>query len=183
MDQFVHGDLYHHQWIAGYNPMNEPADPQHSGLVAFYDRVHAAIRSVDPNHILFLDGNTYSTDFSGFPEDAATRWPNTAYAIHDYSVYGFPDSPEPYARTDEQRRRMRRSYEKKRAWMDERGLCVWNGEWGPVYARPEYEGNATDEINERRYNVLNDQLQLYAKASTPILEGTAYLTPFDVGPT
>ncbi|KAI0364642.1 glycoside hydrolase [Pilatotrama ljubarskyi] len=150
-------------WIAGYNPMNEPADPQHSGLVNFYDRVYEAITSVDPNHMLFLDGNTYATDFSGFPDDAGTRWPNAAYAIHDYSVYGFPDAPEPYARTEEQRRRMRRSYEKKRAWMDERGLCVWNGEWGPVYARKEYEGDEMDKINERRYNVLKDQLELYAK--------------------
>ncbi|PIL34287.1 hypothetical protein GSI_03062 [Ganoderma sinense ZZ0214-1] len=170
-------------WIAGYNPMNEPADPRHNGLVNFYDRVDAAVRSVDPYHILFLDGNTYSTDFSGFPDDAGARWSNTAYAIHDYSVYGFPDTPEPYARTEEQRTRMQKSYTKKRAWMDERGLCVWNGEWGPVYARPEYEGDATDEINERRYNVLNDQLQLYAKASVlctdvkATLTGMVYVSP------
>ncbi|KAI0739456.1 glycoside hydrolase [Daedaleopsis nitida] len=151
------------KWIAGYNPMNEPADPEHSGLVRFYDRVHAAIRSVDTNHMLFLDGNTYATDFSGFPDDAGTRWPNSAFAIHDYSLFGFPNAPEPYARTEEQRRRMARSYEKKREWIDQRGLCVWNGEWGPVYARKEYEGEAMEKINERRYNVLNDQLELYAK--------------------
>ena len=150
-------------WVAGYNPMNEPADPQHSGLITYYDRVYQAIQTVDPNHILFFDGNTFATDFSGFPEDAAKRWPNAAYSIHDYSVFGFPKSPEPYARTEEQRRRMRRSYEKKREWMDKLGLCVWNGEWGPVYARREYDGDATDEINERRYNVLKDQLELYQK--------------------
>ena len=80
-------------------------------------------------------------------------------------MYGFPDAPEPYARTEAQRARVRKSYERKRAWMDERGLCVWNGEWGPVYARREYEGEETEEINERRYNVLHDQLELYAKAS------------------
>ncbi|KAI0076678.1 glycoside hydrolase [Panus rudis PR-1116 ss-1] len=151
------------RWIAGYNPMNEPADPKHTGLIAYYDRVHAAIRAVDPHHILFFDGNTYATDFSAFPNDAATRWPNSAYAIHDYSLYGFPKSPEPYTRTEEQRRRMKRSYEKKRQWMDERGLCVWNGEWGPVYARKEYDGDATDEINQKRYDVLKDQLELYHK--------------------
>jgi aryl-phospho-beta-D-glucosidase BglC (GH1 family) len=151
------------KWIAGYNPMNEPADPNHFRLIEFYDRVHAAIRSVDPNHVLFWDGNTFSTDFSGFPEDAGTRWPNSAFAIHDYSLYGFPKSPEPYARTPEQKKRMKRSYEKKRQWMDEKGLCVWNGEWGPVYARKQYDGEATDEINERRYNVLKDQLELYDK--------------------
>ncbi|PSR77085.1 hypothetical protein PHLCEN_2v8074 [Hermanssonia centrifuga] len=141
--------------------MNEPADPNHTALIEYYDRVHAAIRSVDPNHILFLDGNTFSTDFSRFPDDAGTRWPNSAFAIHDYSIYGFPKSPEPYDRSPEQKRRMKRGYEKKRSWMDERGFCVWNGEWGPVYARKEYEGEETDEINQRRYNVLKDQLDLY----------------------
>ena len=156
--------------------MNEPSDPQHSGLVALYDRLHAAIRTVDPHHTLFLDGNTYATDFSGFPEDAGTRWPNAAYAIHDYSVFGFPDTPEPYARTDAQRRRMARSYEKKREWMDARGLCVWNGEWGPVYARKEYEGDEMDAINERRYQVLNDQLHLYAKVSSPVHRDDGVLT-------
>ncbi|OBZ72767.1 Glucan 1,3-beta-glucosidase [Grifola frondosa] len=158
------------RWIAGYNVLNEPADPHHTGLVAFYDRAHAAIRSADQHHALFLDGNTYATDFAAFPADAHTRWPNAAYAIHDYSLYGFPSAPEPYARTEEQRRRMRRSYERKRAWMDARGLCVWNGEWGPVYARREYDGEDTDAINERRYNVLSDQLDLYHKASSPTLD-------------
>jgi len=149
------------KWIAGYNPMNEPADSQHTGLITFYDRVYAAFESVDPNHMLFLDGNTFASDFTRFPDDAGTRWPNAAYAIHDYSLFGFPKSPEVYVRSDDQRRRMHRSYEKKREWLDERGLCVWNGEWGPVYARKEYDGEATDEINERRYMVLNDQLEMY----------------------
>lgn len=148
-------------WVAGYNPMNEPADSRHTRLVSFYDRVHAAVRSVDKRHILFLDGNTYATDFSHFPEDVGTRWTNTAYAIHDYSLYGFPSVPEPYERTPEQLRRVKRSYSKKREWMDQRGLCVWNGEWGPVYARIEYEGEETDAINERRYMVLKDQLDYY----------------------
>lgn len=72
-------------WVAGYNPMNEPADPHGTGLVRFYDRLFEAIRGVDENHILFLDGNTYSIDFSAFPDDAKERWDNTAYAIHDVS--------------------------------------------------------------------------------------------------
>ncbi|KAL5514139.1 XYL5_2 [Sanghuangporus baumii] len=150
-------------WIAGYNPMNEPSDSRHIRLVAFYDRVIKAIRAIDSNHILFLDGNTYATDFTQFPEDVKERWPNCAYAIHDYSTYGFPAASEPYTRTPEQQRRMRRSYERKREWMDARGLCVWNGEWGPVYARKEYEGDKTDEINEHRYMVLKDQLDIYQK--------------------
>jgi hypothetical protein len=172
-------------WIAGYNPMNEPADPKGTGLVTFYDRVIDGIRSVDPNHMLFLDGNTYSIDFSAFPDDAKDRWPNTAYAIHDvsyavpssepantllvqYAIYGFPSTPEPYTRTPEQIENMKKTYKRKRAWMDERGLCVWNGEWGPVYARKEYDGEDTDIINEQRYNVLKDQLDIYREVNTPL---------------
>ena len=40
------------KWIAGYNPLNEPADPSHARLIEYYDRVHAAIRSVDAHHVL-----------------------------------------------------------------------------------------------------------------------------------
>ncbi|KAG0706082.1 glycoside hydrolase family 5 protein [Suillus ampliporus] len=148
------------KWIAGYNPLNEPTDPTHTTVVNFYDQLYDAIRSVDTEHVIFFDGNTFASDFSHFG-DIHKKWQNTAYSIHDYSVYGFPASPEDYVSSDEQRRRMKRSYERKREWMDQRGLCVWNGEWGPVYARKQYDGLATDAINERRYKVLKDQLTVY----------------------
>ncbi|PIL34286.1 hypothetical protein GSI_03061 [Ganoderma sinense ZZ0214-1] len=149
-------------WIAGYNPLNEPTDPYHTRVIGFYDRVYKAIRAVDPHHALFLDGNTFASDFSHFG-DAHKGWENVAYSIHDYSVFGFPSAPERYVGSEAQKHRVRRSYEKKRQWMDERGLCVWNGEWGPVYARKEYEGELTDGINEERYLVLKDQLDIYNK--------------------
>lgn len=150
------------KWIAGYNPLNEPTDSKHTRVIKFYDEVHAAIRAQDPDHIIFFDGNTFASDFSHFG-DSHKNWDNTAYSIHDYSVFGFPAAPENYTGTPEQQRRLRRSYEKKREWMDERGLCVWNGEWGPVYARKQYDGAATDSINEGRYKVLSDQLDIYTK--------------------
>ncbi|KAL0576807.1 Endo-1,4-beta-xylanase 5 [Marasmius crinis-equi] len=149
------------KWIAGYNPLNEPTDPYQTRVVDFYTRVHDAIRAIDPDHIIFFDGNTFASDFSHFG-DAHQKWLNTAYSIHDYSLFGFPRAEE-YEGTDVQQRRLRRSYEKKREWMDERGLCVWNGEWGPVYARPEYEGDETERINKIRYHVLKDQLEIYNK--------------------
>lgn len=153
-------------WVAGYNPLNEPTDgsPGATRLLHFYDRVYSAIRAVDKEHAIFLDGNTFASDFEAFGE-WHEKWANMAYSIHDYSLFGFPKSPETYVGSEEQKRHMRRSYEKKRAWMDERGLCVWNGEWGPVYARPEYEGERTEEINKQRYMVLKDQLAIYNEVS------------------
>ncbi|ESK84613.1 glycoside hydrolase family 5 protein [Moniliophthora roreri MCA 2997] len=158
-------------WVAGYNLLNEPADPhpKQERLMNLYDRTIAAIQDIDPNHIIFLDGNTFSTDFSHFPDDAGTRWgSNVAFAIHDYATYGFPkfenrSSHGIYTGSDEQKEKMRKTYQGKRQWMDERGLCVWNGEWGPVYAREEYDGGKEkmEEINKRRYMVLKDQLEIY----------------------
>ncbi|KAF5381837.1 hypothetical protein D9757_008352 [Collybiopsis confluens] len=155
-------------WVAGYNLMNEPADPHptHAGLINIYDRTVATIRAIDTNHILFLDGNTFATDFTHFPSDPLKRWgTNIAFSIHDYSVFGFPSSPEPYTGSAEQKEKMYSTYARKRQWMDERGLCVWNGEWGPVYGRREYDGDDTDDINQRRYAVLKDQLEMYRKDS------------------
>ncbi|KAH9939768.1 glycoside hydrolase [Epithele typhae] len=149
-------------WIAGYNPLNEPTDPYHTRVVGFYDRVLTTIRTIDPHHAVFFDGNTFASDFSHFG-DAYKGWDNVAYSIHDYSIFGFPSSPEAYVSSETQQHRLRRSYEKKRQWMDEHGLCVWNGEWGPVYARKEYEGEATEAINEERFKVLKDQLSIYNK--------------------
>lgn len=155
-------------WVAGYNPLNEPTDAKHTRVIDFYDRVYETIRAHDPNHAIFFDGNTFASDFSHFG-DIHKKWKNTAYSIHDYSLYGFPDSPEEYVGNDEQRRRLRRSYEKKRQWMDERQLCVWNGEWGPVYARKQYDGEGTDRVNEQRYRVLKDQLQIYNQVRCPLI--------------
>ncbi|CAK5284141.1 unnamed protein product [Mycena citricolor] len=150
------------KWIAGYNPLNEPTDPTQSRLIDFYHRVHSAIRAIDSEHVIFFDGNTFASDFSHFG-DAHQKWDNTAYSIHDYSVFGFPASPEQYVGNDQQLHRLKRSYEKKREWMDQRGLCVWNGEWGPVYARKQYEGQETERINAERIQVLKDQLDIYNK--------------------
>ncbi len=51
-------------WVAGYNPLNEPADEHHHRLLAWYERIEKAIRKIDPDHILFLDGNTVSVVFT-----------------------------------------------------------------------------------------------------------------------
>ncbi len=73
--------------VAGYNIMNEPADPDGNMIKPFYDRVVEAVRRVDPDHIIFLDGNRYSTDFSAF--ENLPVYPNAVYTAHDYALPGF----------------------------------------------------------------------------------------------
>ncbi len=58
--------------VGGYNLLNEPADPSGEVVGPFHDRLVAAVRAIDPETIVFVDGNTYSTDFSMFAR-APTR--------------------------------------------------------------------------------------------------------------
>lgn len=148
--------------VAGYNPLNEPADPSPgaSRLVAWYARVEKAIREVDPEHILFIDGNTYSMDFTDFPEKPL---PNAVYAVHDYSMMGFPIG-EQFEGEETQKKRLRTSFERKAQYMREKGVPVWNGEFGPVYADPRVDGEAQAvQTNEKRFALLKEQLSIYAE--------------------
>ncbi|GME79787.1 unnamed protein product [Ambrosiozyma monospora] len=158
-------------WVAGYNPLNEPAVSDHSKLVNFYIKVEEAVRTVDPNHIFFLDGNTYAMDFRQFPKDPAKAFPNTVLAIHDYSRFGFPGS-ETYVGSEEQKAKLKHQYERKVEYMKKNNLPVWNGEFGPVYAST-FRGDADPEAtNKVRYQVLKDQLDVY-KHGDPSGDGAA----------
>jgi hypothetical protein len=145
--------------IAGYNPLNEPADPEHRRLIAWYARVERAIRAVDPDHILFLDGNTYAMDFSAF--EAEPVLPNTVYACHDYAWMGFPGQ-EVYVGTEAQKATLRRQFERKVRFMRERGVPIWNGEFGPVY--DDARKQDAEATNEARFGVLREQLSIYAES-------------------
>lgn len=151
-------------YVAGYNPLNEPAVADHSQLVNYYARLEKEIRKVDPNHILYLDGNTYAMDFRQFP---STPLPNSVYSIHDYTVFGFPNPENTlYTSSDSERAKLLQQYNRKVEFMKEAGVPVWNGEFGPVYAS-EIRGDANhEEINKARYQVLKDQLEIY-KAGDP----------------
>ncbi|RDW75744.1 hypothetical protein BP5796_06565 [Coleophoma crateriformis] len=141
-------------FIAGYNPVNEPADPEHKNLIAFYNTFSTRIRAIDPDHILFLEGNTYAMDFRKFD----TVIPNAVYAMHDYSFFGFPGF-EQFTGTDAQKAKLRHQFERKVEFMRERKVPIWNGEFGPVYER-------NDEVaNAKRYALLGEQLDIYAETN------------------
>ncbi|KAH8172162.1 cellulase (glycosyl hydrolase family 5) domain-containing protein [Sarocladium implicatum] len=140
--------------IAGYNPLNEPADPKHTRLLAWYERAEKTIRAIDPDHMLFLDGNTYAMDFSAFPVDKPL--PNTVYSCHDYSMMGFP-LPEQYEGTADQKLKLRESFKRKVEYMEKAGVPIWNGEWGPVYD----SGSNAAAVNKKRFDLLQEQLKIY----------------------
>jgi hypothetical protein len=145
-------------WIAGYNLINEPADSKYTRVAEVYARLEKAVRNVDPDHMLFLDGNTFAMEFKGFTDVL----PNTVYSIHDYSTMGFPTGDR-YKDTDEQKARVERQYLRKVDFHKQHGVPIWNGEFGPVYANRKDHGEDAEEINTERYNLLGQQLKIYDK--------------------
>ncbi|KAK9418889.1 putative Glycoside hydrolase family 5 domain-containing protein [Seiridium unicorne] len=153
-------------FIAGYNPLNEPADPEHTRLVDWYTRVEKAIRAVDPDHILFLEGNTYAMDFTRFPSEPL---PNCVYACHEAEG------------------QLRSQFDRKAAYTKERNVPIWNGEWGPVYEDPLKTGKeAAETISAKRFAVLKEQLNIYRDSAASWLiwlymdigcQGMVYLDP------
>jgi aryl-phospho-beta-D-glucosidase BglC (GH1 family) len=156
-------------WVAGYNPLNEPTEKTGKKLLAFYDRVVKAIREVDTEHLsisffilayeVFLDANTFGSDFTFLEEDQTylwKSWKGVVYSVHDYCKYGFPGNR--YESTSANRSYLERSFERKSIFMRKNNLPIWNGEFGPVY---DSSGIEKDTINSERYQMLKDQLSLY----------------------
>ncbi|WP_125777347.1 glycoside hydrolase family 5 protein [Antribacter gilvus] len=143
--------------VAGYNPVNEPSDPTGEVLPAFYDRLEKAIRAVDPRHVLFLDGNKYSTDFSAFAERSEPL-PNTVYTAHDYALPGITRAtayPGVVRGEYVDRDVLEATFLRRTEFMRSTGTPVWIGEFGPVYPDPAQDG--------WRLQILQDQLDIYAE--------------------
>jgi len=72
------------EWIGGYDLLNETARDLGTGnipLRSLFVDITNAIRSVDTNHIIFIEGNWYATDFGGL----TPPWDNNmAYSFHKY---------------------------------------------------------------------------------------------------
>ena len=52
--------------VAGYDVLNEPYARNNEAVIDFFSRLIPAIREVDRRHILFIEGNRYAQEFTGF---------------------------------------------------------------------------------------------------------------------
>lgn len=72
-------------WIGGYDLINETnwtfPEGNNSQMRELFGRITDAIREVDPNHIIFIEGNSWANDFSGL----TPPWDdNMVYSFHKY---------------------------------------------------------------------------------------------------
>ncbi len=69
--------------ILGYNPLCEPVTGDVALLNDFYARTIRAIRSVDPHHLIVLDGNRWAKDVASL-HDGLFEDPQVVPALHHY---------------------------------------------------------------------------------------------------
>lgn len=141
--------------VAGYEPINEPGDPTGEHVARFFPQLLKAIREIDPDHILFLKGNAYGSEFGFYTEPMA----NTVFVAFDYAIPGAAGGgPYPgetkgiyYDRSVLEERAVALTEQARRT-----GTPVWIAEFGPVYS-------GTPAVDENRYRVLADQLDIYRR--------------------
>ncbi|HEY0253258.1 MAG TPA: cellulase family glycosylhydrolase [Kofleriaceae bacterium] len=72
-------------WVAGYDLLNEPCKGSNAALAAFDKQLVTAIRSVDRDHLVIVEGNNAATDFGGFTSRLDE---NMMYSFHFYNFLG-----------------------------------------------------------------------------------------------
>ena len=124
--------------IAGYNVLNEPVCGNPKALNHVYRILTKAIRKVDADHILFLEGDFYSTRFDELdpPFDD-----NTVYSCHSYFPPGWSKCEYPgivggvqydFAKLEE-------IYKSFSSFMRRHRVPNWVGEFGSAFWGPRYD--------------------------------------------
>ena len=79
-------------WIGGYDLINEPNWSFPNGNTPLWDllkQITSAIREVDKNHLIFIEGNGFANDYNGLP---AIWDDNLAISFHKYWNYNTQES-------------------------------------------------------------------------------------------
>jgi len=155
--------------VAGYNVMNEPVTGAFDGHYAYgyqpgweiintiYRRVVEAIRKIDSEHIIFLEGDRYSSMFDGLdaPFDA-----NLVYSSHNYSVPGFGPGSYPGlvhgAHWDYHKQLETFQLHSGTRFAQKYQVPLWVGEFGSAYNGPQDE-------NPDRIRALDDQISIFER--------------------
>ena len=71
--------------VAGYDLINEPVGtPSNATVWNIYNALYQSIRSVDPSHMIIMEGTWGSWNWSMLPNPNVFGWTNVAYQMHEY---------------------------------------------------------------------------------------------------
>ena len=75
--------------VAGYDLINEPIGaPNTNAVWTAYNNLYNTIRSVDPTHMLIMEGTFGSWNWSMLPPPSQYGWSNVMYEMHEYQYNG-----------------------------------------------------------------------------------------------
>ncbi len=149
--------------VAGYNVMNEPhtgnprgrltgmGEPKWDQINALYRRIVSAIRAIDPDHIIILEGDSYSSRFAQFDAPFAD---NLLYSSHNYTRPGFGPGPYPTAEWNRKWQEVNLLAHEGTQFMQKYNAPLWAGEFGSPY------NNSAAEVPDRM-RALDDQISVF----------------------
>ena len=75
--------------VAGYDLINEPiGTPTNDTVLNLYNELYQSIRSVDPSHMIFIEGTWGNWNWSMLPNPNVYGWTNVVYEMHEYQWNG-----------------------------------------------------------------------------------------------
>ncbi|MBU9722964.1 MULTISPECIES: glycoside hydrolase family 5 protein [Bacillaceae] len=165
--------------IAGYNIMNEPCvntphgdlphsffqnyQPDWEKMNSVYRQTVEAIRKIDPDHIIFLEGDKYSVLFSGLEAPFAE---DLVYSSHNYTAAGFGPGAYPGEITATKFNENTTSFWNKEkqtevftqhegtVYTKQHQVPLWVGEFGSVY------NGLASEVQDR-LRAMDDQIAVF----------------------
>ena len=156
--------------IAGYNIMNEPVtgvpygffgfpyNPDWDAMNRLNRRTVEAIRRIDADHIIFLEGDKFSALFSGMDAPSAE---NLVYSSHNYvkPCLGIGPYPGEFSDVHWNRNHMKTDFERQEGttFCNKHGVPLWVGEFGAAL-----DGNKAEV--PYRLKALDDQLSVFEEA-------------------
>jgi aryl-phospho-beta-D-glucosidase BglC (GH1 family) len=130
------------EWVAGYNIINEPVMHDTGLLNGFYREAIAAVRRSDKEHIIILEGNTWSTNIECLDEFEDD---NYVLQFHSYEPLSFTFNFIPLLHYPCKRPPVpcgtaiiRRHLAKYAKLAKQRGVPVYNGEFGVNFREGKY---------------------------------------------
>lgn len=71
--------------VAGYDLINEPTGaPNNNAVWSAYSRFYNSIRSIDPDHMIFIEGTWGNWNWDMLPPPSQYGWTNVVYEMHEY---------------------------------------------------------------------------------------------------
>ncbi len=167
--------------VAGYDLLNEPCSnndlgdypwniysnykPNWDRMNSVFRRLVTEIRKIDSRHIIFLEGDNYAKQFSGFEKPFDD---NLAYSSHNYTVPGFgpgrypgtihPRSASAGGAQDWDLAKLERNFldAEGTKFTQQHNVPLWVGEFGSVY-------NGPSDENGDRLRALDDQIGIFER--------------------